>query len=240
MSLKLLLLWSCNNAIGGGMPWKKICIIGGLGILLNFLVFCASDQTPTDKAFPDAPSGLYGGAVSSSEVQLSWVDNSNNESGFEIYRGPNWSRVGTTGANNTLYLDSILEDSTFYSYYVTAINRYGKSATSETVTVATFSIGSPPDVPSNPIPFNGADVAADTVLLRWESGDIDGDSIKYDIYFDTTNPPHWAASDLNINTYNPGALRVNITYYWFVVAKDTHKHQSEGPIWYFRTVPPKK
>jgi len=80
---------------------------------------------------PTSPTNLTARAMSSSQIDLMWKDNSNNEVGFMIYR-----RVGTTGAyilltqvgaNVTSYRDTGLLPNTTYSYRVKAYNAKGES-----------------------------------------------------------------------------------------------------------------
>ncbi|NPA81691.1 MAG: hypothetical protein GXO31_03675 [Epsilonproteobacteria bacterium] len=73
---------------------------------------------------PLAPSDLE--AVSSSlSVTLSWKDNSDNESGFNVYR--DGVLIHTTAMNKTFYTDEGLSPDTAYSYEVRAFNSYGES-----------------------------------------------------------------------------------------------------------------
>jgi hypothetical protein len=74
-------------------------------------------------------------AQSSSSIALSWTDNSNNESGFKVYRGG--SLVTTTAANATSYTDTGLSASTAYSYYIVATNGVGDSPASNTASTTT-------------------------------------------------------------------------------------------------------
>ena len=65
------------------------------------------------------------------QIKLTWTDNSNNETGFEIYRstsaaGP-FQIVATANTNTTSYTDSSLSASTTYYYQVNAVNAYGSS-----------------------------------------------------------------------------------------------------------------
>ncbi|MCL6524163.1 MAG: fibronectin type III domain-containing protein [Thermoflavifilum sp.] len=80
---------------------------------------------------PAAPTHIQATALSYRSIQLQWQDNSNNETGFEIYRatqlsGP-YSIVYTTPANVTQFIDSTLQPATTYYYKVQAINQYGAS-----------------------------------------------------------------------------------------------------------------
>ncbi len=80
---------------------------------------------------PNAPSSLTCTAVSSSQIDLSWQDNSGNEDGFKIERkkvGESFSLIYTTGANITSYSDTGIEANTTYYYRVHAYNTAGDSA----------------------------------------------------------------------------------------------------------------
>lgn len=81
---------------------------------------------------PSAPSNLIATAVSHKRINLTWTDNSNNETGFEIWRSTNassgFATVGVAAANATLYADSSLNSSTRYYYKIKAIGLYGESA----------------------------------------------------------------------------------------------------------------
>jgi YD repeat-containing protein len=96
---------------------------------------------------PAAPSNLTATAVSSSQINLAWQDNSNNETGFKIERsldGVNFSLLTTVGMNTTAYQNTGLTLSTTYYYRVKASNANGDSAPSN-VAVATTPGGSPID-----------------------------------------------------------------------------------------------
>src|SRR4029453_13305997 len=64
--------------------------------------------TPTPTAppipTPAAPTNLPATALSSSQINLSWTDHSNNETGFKVYRarhGQSFKQIATVGANVT-------------------------------------------------------------------------------------------------------------------------------------------
>ena len=68
---------------------------------------------------------------SAASLQLVWLDNSSDETGFHVERklgtAGTYSVVATTGANVTSYADSSLADSTTYCYRVNAFNGAGNS-----------------------------------------------------------------------------------------------------------------
>jgi hypothetical protein len=89
---------------------------------------------------PAAPTNLIGLAISPSQVDLLWTDNSNNETGFKIERstdGTTFTQVATVGANVTTYSDTGLAALTTYYYRMRAYNSGGNSAYSNTATAVT-------------------------------------------------------------------------------------------------------
>lgn len=88
---------------------------------------------------PAAPSNLQATAVSSTEVDLSWRDNSNNETAFsvEVLAGGVFQQVGTVNANITQVHIVNLAPQTSYTFRVRALNGSTPSAPSNQVTVAT-------------------------------------------------------------------------------------------------------
>jgi titin len=96
--------------------------------------------TPTPVQPPAAPSNLTATAVSSSQINLSWADNSNNETQFKVYRSKNgrgFKRIATVGANVTTYSNNGLRASTRYYYRVRAQNDAGQSDYSNTASATT-------------------------------------------------------------------------------------------------------
>jgi fibronectin type 3 domain-containing protein len=68
----------------------------------------------------DAPTGLLAEAADDTSMQLTWTDNSDNESGFHIYRDT--LLIHTTAADVQTYLDEGRVCETDYEYYVEALN----------------------------------------------------------------------------------------------------------------------
>ena len=110
---------------------------------------------------------IWYGETSAGQLTLSWADNSNNEDGFKIERGPAttgpFTQIGTVLPNTNSYTDSGLTDATTFCYRVRAFNATGDSGytnvvcatTTATLTVAKSGNGT---VTSSPAGINcGAD-----------------------------------------------------------------------------------
>jgi len=87
--------------------------------------------TTTGPAPPSAPSNLVAAPASSTQIDLSWTDNSGNEEGFviEVDEGNtgSFAHLDTVGANVTQYSDTGLSEGVEYCYRVYAYNAYGNS-----------------------------------------------------------------------------------------------------------------
>ncbi|HEY0007905.1 MAG TPA: S8 family serine peptidase [Tepidisphaeraceae bacterium] len=101
----------------------------------------ANATTASQASVPAAPSTLSASAVSRSQVDLRWQDNSGDESGFRIERstdGSRWSQIATVGANTASYRDAGQKRNATYYYRVRAYNAVGVSSYSNTASTKTF------------------------------------------------------------------------------------------------------
>ncbi len=74
---------------------------------------------------PLAPSNPKAQAIDESRIKLSWIDNSNNEAGFKIYRDSKLIHI--TNPDITSFTDSGLEENKEYLYSIKAYNAKGDS-----------------------------------------------------------------------------------------------------------------
>ena len=89
---------------------------------------------------PEAPGDLEAEAVSPTQVDLSWVDHSDDESGFTIEYRPSdgeYRELWCLPRNITSFSAAGLRPNTIYFFRVKAYNAYGPSEYSNEVTVAT-------------------------------------------------------------------------------------------------------
>ncbi|MCE9613688.1 MAG: lamin tail domain-containing protein [Lentisphaerae bacterium] len=91
-------------------------------------------------ANPAAPTGLALAAASNS-VQLTWIDQSSDETAFEVYRSTNrgkvWVLAGTTPPDASHFTDSGLAQNADYTYRVRAVHGRGASAFTDTAAIIT-------------------------------------------------------------------------------------------------------
>jgi len=79
---------------------------------------------------PVAPSLLTATAPTPSAVNLTWIDNSDNENGFKIERSTdniNFTEIATTSTSTTSYIDLAVSPVSLYYYRIRATNIIGDS-----------------------------------------------------------------------------------------------------------------
>jgi len=116
---------------------------------------------------PAAPTDLASTALSSTQVDLTWVDASTNESSFRIERCSgagctSFTEIGQVGANLQRYSDTAVIGSTTYSYRVRAVNSGGSSTYSNSSESTT-----PPAPPAAPTTLTARAASSTQVDLSW-------------------------------------------------------------------------
>lgn len=112
-------------------------------LLLIVLFYGCSTSNESDNSarnvLPIAPTNLTG-ALFSGNVNLSWTDNSTNETGFKIERTTGngiWAVIGTVNADLVTFSDTGLASNTTYTYRVYSFNATGKSVDYSNTLLAT-------------------------------------------------------------------------------------------------------
>ena len=120
-----------------------------VGFLLTTMLLvgtngCTVSEDGVVEVVPLPPSELKAAQVSGEQVDLSWKDNSTNETGFKIERKTDsgiFTEIGSTSTDVTTFSDKTLSLNTNYTYRVYSLNQVGKSISySNEVTVKTFNV----------------------------------------------------------------------------------------------------
>ena len=111
-------------------------------VFLSLMVIVGCDNQQNNSA-PNAPDNLQYSVLSSSQINLTWNDNSDNEDGFEIEQSQddvNYTTIDSVPENTTTYDVTGLSEEEDYSFRVRAYNDYGDSEYSNIVVSVTGSI----------------------------------------------------------------------------------------------------
>ena len=138
-------------------------------------------------ALPNAPGNLSAVSLSSSQIALTWLDNSSNETGFRLERSANsinWSEFAVVGSNVTSFTDTGLTGSTTYQYRARAYNSGGNSSYSNIGTATTDVAVIDTTLPVVNIlnPVGGAKVSGTVAISVTASDNIAVSSLK--LYID--------------------------------------------------------
>ncbi len=169
---------------------------------------------------PSAPSGLSASAISSSRIDLSWTDNSNNENNFIVSRsttsGGPYSDIATLGVNVTSYSNTGLSASTTYYYVVRASNAAGSSALSAQASATTLVT-----VPAAPSGLSASAISSSRIDLSWT--DNSGNETAFIVARSTTSGGPYtdiATLGANVTAYSNTGLAASTTYYYVVRASN--------------------
>jgi uncharacterized protein (TIGR02145 family) len=93
----------------------------------------------------------------------------------------------------------------------------------------------PPEVPSTPIPNDGATDQETSLTLSWACEDPEGSQITYDVYLGSNANPPIVSSAQDDNSYVITDLLFETNYFWKIVARDDGGRTTSSPIWEFTT-----
>lgn len=191
---------------------------------------------------PGTPGSLSANVLSSSEINLSWTDNSSNEDGFRIERRPtggSYAEVSTVAANITSYSDTGLTDGTLYEYQITAFNSAG-SSTAITAS-ATTPLAPPTGATVSPI--------SDSELqITWTDNSASETGYRIERLVDSSYSPV-ATVGANVESYNETGLTAGTIYTYRITAVNltgdstsveasgtTYSKIEDWRLFYFKTI----
>ena len=174
----------------------------------------------TTEPVPLAPYPLTVSGVTNNSVSLHWIDNSDNESWFEIERhGPNNNsliQLLKSDANTSAFTDNGLQTNSLYAYKIRSYNlTSGYSSWSNTIEVITTNV-TPPKAPSKLL---GKNYTNESITIRWDDNSTDekGFIITRSLAIDNSNS---ISIEVNANdtTYTDTGLEPSKSYVYTVKA----------------------
>jgi len=188
-------------------------------------------------SLPADPTGLNANPVSTTEIDLTWNDNSTNETNFVIQRkigtGGTFSDLVTLPANTVHYNNTGLTTATEYCYRVRAINGIGSSGYSNEDCATTLSTG--PGVPTLVSPANvSINIPVNAVLIWNASSGAETYSVQ--IALDNSFSTNVYITGIPNPTYTVPNLPHNTQFYWRVNATNSGGTSSFSTPWSFTTV----
>jgi hypothetical protein len=173
----------------------------------------------TNNIAPYTPTDLTATAVSSSQINLSWTDNSSNETGFIIQRsenGTSFSQVTAVGANVTSFTNTGLAASTTYYYRVIAHNTVGDSGYSNVSSAITASVA-----PAAPSGLTATAASSSQINLSWTDNSTNEACFIIQRSGNGTDFSQVMTVGANVTSFSDTGLAASTTYYYRVIAHNT-------------------
>lgn len=165
---------------------------------------------------PAAPSDLVATANSSSEIGLTWTDNSANESAFELdwsLDGSTFQPLATKASNAVAHTHSQLNGNTWYYYRLRAINSAGASA-------YVYASAITPAAPIPNVVLSAQGINSNTIRIDWT---FSGNAEEFHLEYSTNNTNFFQVDGGifggNVRTHNTSPWANNTTYYFRMRAK---------------------
>ncbi len=168
---------------------------------------------------PRAPSNLMAGLVSLTSVELSWTDNSDDETGFRVERsteGGPFEAVGTLDTDAVLHTDAGLAADTDFAYRVIAFNEKGDSPPSAAAPVSTPP--TPVTAPEAPSGLSAEATGPYEATLSWTDNSANEDFFIVARSTDGTFFTTLATPALGATSYRDSTVLPDRTYSYLVRA----------------------
>ena len=185
----------------------------------------AYSNESTATTFLAAPTRFLAAVASSSEVYLSWTDNSNNETGFVIERKQgiqssdnSYAEVVRVGANVTSYHNTGLNENTFYTYRVRSYSAVTTSNHSDVYTALTWL--------SKPTTLSTTTLSTTRIDLSWTDNSSHETAYKIERKAGNGSYVEIARLGANVTHYSDAAGLTESTTYTYRVKADGFSNES--------------
>ena len=142
-------------------------LLAGFFFMASFYGYAARANNYFAPAKPAAPSNLIVQVISTTQLDLAWLDNAADEEGYKIERKTGtatvYTQIAIVGPNIVAFSDSGLTQNTKYFYRVRAFNRDGASEYSFAVSGTTLAL-----LPAAPANLSATAVSSSRIDLAWQ------------------------------------------------------------------------
>lgn len=201
---------------------------------LEVYINTVMETTPPD--FLRGPSRVTVTNVSPELVNVTWRDNSDDESEFILERsadGSVYTVLAALAANTVEYADETVAPNTTYFYRLKATNATQSSVYSIPVSIRTMTVPSAPAVPTAQVPANLAThVELDDLTLRWTGSE---NASGYKLFLGTDAANLEPIAEITTTAYVISGLAEDTTYYWRIDAFNDLGYTT-GDVWAFSTL----
>jgi predicted phage tail protein len=208
--------YSSTGLQAGTSYWYRVRAYNAVGTSPYSVEISAQTQSA-----PTPPSGLTATGANTTRINLAWVDNSSDESGFRVERAPDaggapgtFAQIGSVGANVVTYANTGLVTGTRYWYRVRAYNSVGNSAYSGVAGATTLQL---PAAPSN---MAATAVSPSAVDVTWTDNSSNETSFRLERAPDAAGAPGTytlvATLGADVTSYRVTGL-TSARRYWFRV-----------------------
>lgn len=237
-----------GTSISSGTPWVES--LGALddvsepgafdGAILNNIIIDWPNHPPET---PEEPDGPTEGGIGE-EYTYSTRAFDPDDFGDSLWYKWDWGDeisdwIGPFCPGETVEESHIWNSADDYDVKVKVKDTYNEESDwspALTVTITDPPPNNPPYEPTNPYPGDGGTDISINADLSWTGGDPDpGDTVTYDVYFGTTNPPPQVVWGQSSTSYEPDTMSYYTHYYWKIIATDNHGASTESNLWDFTT-----
>ncbi|WAC13711.1 fibronectin type III domain-containing protein [Dyadobacter pollutisoli] len=196
--------------------------LSALSVLIVIIFTAVLPSGATALVIPKAPQTLAAVAVSPSQITITWVDASLDETGFELESstdGKVFVKLATPAVNVVIYQNIGLTASTAYWYRIRAKNASGFSVYSNIATATT----KPPlvTIPKAPSGLKGSAISISQINLSWEDNATDETGFQLERSLNGTTFTKIADLGANITAFQNTGLATATTYHYRVRALNT-------------------
>jgi len=215
--------------------WEGDCDDGGN---IDIGIFIKDTFTNDPPNTPAQPTGPQEGYIC---ISYDYATSATDPDGNQLYYKFDWDDgvysdwIGPYNSGEIASESHIWSEQDTYNIKAKAKDVFGEESDWSNTFAVTIKNNAPYE-PSDPNPENNSIAVEINTILNWTGGDPDTcDTVAYNVYFGTTNPPT-LVDTIDAESYDPGTLDHSTTYYWQIISQDNHGESTAGAVWNFATM----